>query len=65
MLFRSDGGWDAQPFMLWFTLDEQRLPREAAHTRAPSLLALDPDIWERLEVRPCRASGTPQPWGDL
>lgn len=59
-------GWggESQPFMLWFTVEERRLPREAAHTRAPGLLALDADAWEQFECRPCRASGTPCPWID-
>lgn len=62
----AGAGWgtDAQPFMLWFTVEERRLPREAAHTRTSILLPLDSDAWERFECRPCRASGTPCPWID-
>lgn len=58
-------GWGTpQPFMPWFTVEERRLPREAAHTRSYGVTALDSDIWEQFECRPCRASGTPCPWTD-
>lgn len=58
---RSVALWQArlrtgsQPFMLSFSDEERQfLPRVAA---------MDAD-WDRLECRPCRASGTPCPWID-
>lgn len=51
-----------RPFMLWFTVDKYRLPKEAAHTCASGYFGLDPRVWALIECRPTDENGTPIPW---
>jgi hypothetical protein len=53
-----------RPFVLWFTVDEFRLPKEAAHSHASRLIGLDPDVWAQLECRPADEDATPIAWED-
>ena len=53
-----------RPFVLWFTVDEFRLPKEAAHSHASRLIGLDPDVWAQLECRPADENATPIAWED-
>lgn len=53
-----------RPFILWFEVDELRLPKEVVRTYASGYFGLDPDIWAQIECRPADENANPIPWED-